>query len=47
MIDTIGCLSYTPLGYGTPQIVYLLRDLVRCYPIPEVDFNHPDISSCL
>lgn len=31
MINTIGCLSYTPLGYGTPQIQYLLRDLARYY----------------
>ncbi len=33
MIETIGCLSYTPLGYGTPQIVYLLRDLARHYRV--------------
>lgn len=35
MIKTIGCLSYMPLGYSTPQITYLLRSLVDIYQ-PEV-----------
>lgn len=33
MIRRIACLSYTPLGYGSPQIHYLLRDLADHYGV--------------
>lgn len=49
MIRTIGCLSYMPLGYGTPQIQYLLRDLAAHYRVKipigvfaPRDEKHPD-----
>jgi glycosyltransferase involved in cell wall biosynthesis len=33
MIRRIACLSYTPLGYGSPQIQYLMRDLADHYGV--------------
>ncbi len=50
MIDRIGCLSYVPLGYGTPQIQYLLRSLHKYYQcsqpcgvVTPTWSNYPDI----
>jgi glycosyltransferase involved in cell wall biosynthesis len=31
VIERIGCLSYVPLGYGTPQVQYMMRSLARHY----------------
>jgi len=31
VIKRIGCLSYVPLGYGTPQVQYLMRSLAAHY----------------
>lgn len=33
MFGKMVCLSHTPLGYGSPQIQYLLRDLKKHYEI--------------